>query len=116
MTGTLDVRTAIPLAQYRELHVIAQQCNTTVGAVVAEIVNQRIGPTTATPAAPMQAADRKPRRNPTADDMNNLVRMWERGMIDAAIAHELGMSRTWVAQKRQNLGLKAHNPRTRKSA
>jgi DNA-binding NarL/FixJ family response regulator len=91
----LEVRTRIPVSQYKTLHAIATKHDTTVSALVAELVRRAMQP----PA----------KRAPISERDQKLRELWALGYSDAEIAKRLGVVQQTVCKRRNKLGLRPNS-------
>lgn len=99
-TFDLEVRTRIPAEHFKTLYTVAEESNTTVGALVAELVRRGLQP------APPET--RQPWGRSTPEMLNTLVRLHEAGEPDTVIVTQTGMSPRTVRLHRARLGLPAN--------
>lgn len=93
----LEVRTRIPVSQYKTLHAVAEKHNTTVSALVAELVRRGVT---------MQP----PTKRPALSERDQKLReLWALGYSDAEIAKRLGVVQQTVCKRRNKLGLRPNS-------
>ena len=93
----LEVRTRIPVAQYKTLHALAQRYDTTVSALVAELVRRGVS------SAPLV-------KKPAMSERDQRLReLWALGYSDSEIAKRFGVVSQTVCKRRNKLGLKPNS-------
>jgi DNA-binding NarL/FixJ family response regulator len=96
----VEVKTWLPSSQWKQLHRVALENNTTVGHLVRELVRrQLVGQPAATPTS------RRYGGRLTAENEAALRRLHAAGMSDVAIGRELGVSNGTVGVWRTRLRL-----------
>ena len=99
----VEVKTWLPSSQWKQLHRVALENNTTVAHLVRELVRrQLVGEVV---AAPQPAAPRKYRGSLTEEKELALRHLHAKGMSDVAIGRELGVTNATVGVWRTRLRL-----------